>query len=99
MEISRHRPILSAESIKILKFFKDNFDSMHPDEINSINSSFERGNTLYIIGFDPKGKVHFVVAAMMYVTCTEGSYINWFAVSHQTYNHDQFGTFANDQPF
>lgn len=98
-EISRHRKELSVDRRRIVRFLKDNFDSMHPEEINSIHSSFDRGDTLYIIGFDSKEKVHFVLAAIMYITCMEGSYINWFAVSHQTNNCDRFGSHANNQPF
>jgi len=40
-----------------------------------------------------------MVAAIMYVSCAEGSYINWFAVTDKTYDTTRFGKSANGQPF
>ncbi len=91
--------VLSLKSKKISTFFKDIFNSLMPKERQSIMYSFEKGDALYIIGFDITGKIHHVIAAILYVLAPEGSYINWFAVTHQSYNHDRFGRGSNDQPF
>ena len=69
------------------------------EEQNSLELSFNRGKILYIIGFNAKGEDHHIVAAIMYVSCAKGSYINWFAVSQRTYDSARFGKFANGQPF
>src|SRR5687768_3062492 len=91
--------ILGLENTKILTFFRANFDRVIPEERGSLEMSFERGEILYIIGFDGKGENHHMVAAIMYVSCAEGSYINWFAVTDKTYDTTRFGKSANGQPF
>ena len=98
-ERSETKKLVALEKTKILKFIKDNFDSPLPEERDTIELSFDRGEILYIIGFDSKGENHHIIAVIMYVTCAEGRYINWFAVSQRTYNHTRFGKFANEQPF
>ena len=95
----RFRTMLAKEKQKISKFFLDNFKSQHPEEKKSISTSFERGETLYIIGFNNKGDAHSVIAVIMYVSCQEGSYINWFVVDQRPYDHSRFGKFANEQSF
>src|SRR5688500_2482789 len=70
-----------------------------PKERQSITSSFERGDAFYIIGFDNTRLVHHVIAAILYVLCLEGTYVNWFAVTHRSYNLNCFGKGSNNQPF
>ena len=91
--------LVGLENSKILKFVRENFDWVIPEERGALEMSFERGEILYIIGFDGKGENHHMVAAIMYVSCAEGSYINWFAVSDKTYDSTRFGRSANGQPF
>ena len=91
--------MLGAEKTRIIKFFRDNFDSQIAEERHSLDFSFDRGEILYIIGFDGKGEVHYIIAAIMYVSCKEGSYINWFAVSDKTYDSTRFGKYSINQPF
>ena len=91
--------MLGKENSKILNFFKDNFDQVIHEEQDSLELAFKSGKILYIIGFDGKGEQHLIVAAIMYISCAKGSYINWFAVSQRTYDSARFGKFANGQPF
>ena len=93
------RKILGAEWSKILKFFRDNFNQVIREERNSLENSFDQGNILYIIAFNAAGDYHHTIAVIMYVTCAEGSYINWFAVSQEAYDTQRFGKYANKQPF
>src|SRR5687768_9285965 len=93
------RRMVGLESTKILKFIRENFDRVIPEERGALDLSFERGEILYIIGFDGKGESHHMVAAIMYVSCAKGSYINWFAVTDKTYDPTRFGKSANGQPF
>ena len=69
------------------------------EEREAIEISFDRGEILYIIGFDGNGDNHHIIAAIMYVSCEDGSYINWFAVTQRNYDKDRFGKLANYQPF
>src|SRR5687768_17905126 len=69
------RRMVGLESTKILKFIRENFDRVIPEERGSLELSFERGEILYIIGFDGKGENHHMVAAIMYVSCAERSYL------------------------
>src|SRR4051812_4593826 len=91
--------MLGAEKTKITRFFRDNFDQVILEERDSLENSFDRGEILYIIGFDGKGENHHIIAAIMYVSCVKGSYINWFAVSKRTYDSTRFGKYSNNQPF
>ena len=97
--MNAQKRILGLEGTKIVKFFRDNFDSVIHEEQDSLELAFNRGETLYIIGFDGKGESHHIVAAIMYVSCAKGSYINWFAVSQRNYDTSRFGKNANGQPF
>src|SRR6476660_10549658 len=91
--------MLGAEKTRIIKFFRDNSDSQIAEERHSLDFAFDRGEILYIIGFDGKGEIHHIIAAIMYISCAEGSYINWFAVSDKTYDSTRYGKFSINQPF
>jgi len=94
-----NRQVMGYEKTKIVKFFKDNFDQVISEERDSLENCFDRGEILYIIGFDGKGENHHVIAAILYATCAKGTYINWFAVTQKTYDSSRFGKHANNQPF
>ena len=68
-------------------------------EKQSVSACFDRGDTLYIIGFGNTGETNHIVAVIIYVSSAEGTYINWFAVSGRTYDMNRFGKFATDKPF
>ena len=91
--------MLGAEKTKIIKFFRNNFDQVILEERDSLDTNVDRGEILYIIGFDGKGENHHIIAAIMYVSCVKGSYINWFAVSPLTYDSTRFGKHLNNQHF
>src|SRR6476620_3429127 len=91
--------MVGAEKKRIISFLQENFDSTIVEERHSLDFAFDRGEILYIIGFDGKGEIHHIIAAIMYVSCAEGSYINWFAVSDKTYDSTKFGKFSINQPF
>ena len=93
------RHMVGLESTKILKFIRENFDQVILEERGSLELSFKREEILYIISFDGKGENHHMVAAIMYVSSAEGSYINWLAVSDNTYDTTRFEKSANGQPF
>lgn len=87
---SEIKGILDLEYGKIIRFIRENLKWVVPEERGALEMSFERGEILYIINFDGKGENHHMVAAIMYVSCAEGSYINWFAVSDKTYDRTRF---------
>lgn len=64
----------------------------------SIYNSFDRGQTLCIIGFNNTGK-HHAIAAVMHVSSHEGSYINWLVVTNTPYDKSQFGSHADKKSF
>ena len=91
--------MVQAERTKIITFMKDNFERPHLEETDAMEMSFDRGEILYIIGFDGRGEQHHIIAVSMYVSCAVGSYINWFAVSPLTYDSTRFGKHSNNQCF
>jgi hypothetical protein len=72
----RTKQILGVEKTKIVLFCKNNFDQVILDERQSLEKCFDRGEILYIIGYDGKGENHHIIAAILYVSCAEGTYIN-----------------------
>ena len=83
----------------MVSFFESNFERMLTEERQSVVTSFDRGNTLYINGFENNPSKYHIIAAILYVTCAEGTYINWFAVSNLGNDKNRFGKFANGKPF
>lgn len=88
-----------AEEKRLKEFFAANFSTMLADEQHFMLQSFIRNHTLYIIGFENGGKTNHIIAAIMYVSCAEGTYINWFAVSLGSFDKKTCGRFANNKPF
>ena len=81
------------------EFFESNFNHLILEEKEPISKSFDRGHTLYIIGFENTGDKYHIIAAIMYIKSPEGAYINWFAVSNSDYDKNRFGKLANGKPF
>jgi hypothetical protein len=47
----------------ILRFFKKQFTDLQDDEQQSINKSFEKGNTFVILGTDAKGAAFHIIGS------------------------------------
>ena len=94
-----YKKFFDPEKLKMKSFFEDNFNTLLPEEKDSVSKSFDRSHTLYIIGFENGGTVYHVIAVIMYVSMPDGSYINWFAVSSLKNDKKRFGRFANEKPF
>ena len=54
---------------------------------------------MYIFGFETNPNIRQIIAAVLYVSCEDGTYVNWFAVSNKMYDKRKFSGKASDQPF
>ena len=98
-EVGTRKAALEQDKTRVFKMIESCFKYMHPDDIISINKSFDRSQAMYIVGYENDGKKSHVVAAVLYVLSKDGAYINWFAVSPTNFDNERFGKLANNKPF
>ena len=89
----------NKERNKLKKFFPLCFDQFLLDDHRAIDQSLKRGNALYICGMDNSGKSSHIIAAVLYISTKDGSYINWLAVTRSNFDKLRFGRLATDKPF
>lgn len=87
------------EKRKLLNFFLSCFDRSSPEEKLSMEHSVNHGQAFYIIGFGASPEQHNVIAAVLYVICDQGSYINWLAVTTNSFTPQPYGKYTTGKPF
>ena len=93
---AKSRKPLGAEKTKIITFIQSNFEQVIHEEKDSLDLCFERGEKFHIIGFIGQGDHYHIIAAILYISCAKGSYINWFAVSPLAYDSTRFEKHSNN---